>query len=140
MAQEELKQLIDKFFDELMRKGFPSEIGDLDEALREEAQRRDQERGDGKKTEFNKWNEASGGYIEPATANVFQKILKLNKATCFDILDACASWLRAIHVAHSFIKTGMYKRVMILNCEYKHRGNHVQNNKEHSPFFINFSS
>ena len=61
------------------------------------------------------------GYIEPATANVFQKILKLNKATCFDILDACASWLRAIHVAHSFIKTGMYRNVMVLNCEFNFR-------------------
>jgi 3-oxoacyl-[acyl-carrier-protein] synthase III len=61
------------------------------------------------------------GCIEPATANVFQKLLKLDKATCFDILDACASWLRAIHVAHSFIKTGMYKRVMILNCEFNFR-------------------
>jgi 3-oxoacyl-[acyl-carrier-protein] synthase III len=61
------------------------------------------------------------GYIEPATANVFQKILKLKKATCFDILDACASWLRAIHVAHSFIKSGMYKNIMILNCEFNFR-------------------
>jgi 3-oxoacyl-[acyl-carrier-protein] synthase III len=61
------------------------------------------------------------GYIEPATANVFQKILKLKAATCFDILDACASWLRAIHVAHSFIKTGMYKNVMVLNCEFNFR-------------------
>ncbi|MBW2174488.1 MAG: hypothetical protein JRF64_07600 [Deltaproteobacteria bacterium] len=61
------------------------------------------------------------GCIEPATANVFQKLLKLDKATCFDILDACASWLRAIHVAHSFIKTGMYKRIMILNCEFNFR-------------------
>ncbi len=61
------------------------------------------------------------GCIEPATANVFQKLLRLEKATCFDILDACASWLRAIHVAHSFIKTGMYKRVMILNCEFNFR-------------------
>jgi len=71
------------------------------------------------------------GYIEPATANVFQKILKLNKATCFDILDACASWLRAIHVAHSFIKTGMYltfgsmpilslSRSKILNSIFRH--------------------
>lgn len=61
------------------------------------------------------------GYIEPATANVFQKLLKLNRATCFDILDACASWLRAIHVAHSFIKTGMYRNIMIMNCEFNFR-------------------
>jgi 3-oxoacyl-[acyl-carrier-protein] synthase III len=61
------------------------------------------------------------GYIEPATANVFHKLLKLKKATCFDILDACASWLRAVHVAHSFIKSGMYRNVMILNCEFNFR-------------------
>jgi len=61
------------------------------------------------------------GYIEPATANVFQERLKLKRATCFDILDACASWLRAIHVAHSFIKSGMYKNIMVLNCEFNFR-------------------
>ncbi len=61
------------------------------------------------------------GYIEPATSNVFQSLLNLKKATCFDILDACASWLRAIHVAHSFIKTGMYRNIMILNCEFNFR-------------------
>lgn len=61
------------------------------------------------------------GYIEPATANVFQKQLQLKRATCFDILDACASWLRAIHVAHSFLKTGTYKNIMILNCEFNFR-------------------
>jgi len=58
------------------------------------------------------------GYIEPATANVFQEMLNLKKATCFDILDACASWLRAVHVAKSFINNGMYTNVMILNCEF----------------------
>lgn len=61
------------------------------------------------------------GYIEPATANVFQKQLRLTKATCFDILDACASWLRAVHVAHSFLKTGMYRNIMIMNCEFNFR-------------------
>ena len=61
------------------------------------------------------------GYIEPATANVFQERLKLKRAACFDILDACASWLRAIHVAHSFIKSGMYKNIMVLNCEFNFR-------------------
>jgi len=57
------------------------------------------------------------GFLEPATANVFQDALGLTKATCFDVLDACASWLRAVDVAHSFLKTKIYKRIMILNCE-----------------------
>jgi len=61
------------------------------------------------------------GFLEPATANVFQDGLKLKNATCFDILDACASWMRAIHVARAFISTGTYKNIMILNCEFNFR-------------------
>ncbi len=58
------------------------------------------------------------GFIEPATANVFQDLLQLENATCFDVMDACASWLRAIHIAHSFIATGTYSNIMILNAEF----------------------
>ena len=57
------------------------------------------------------------GFIEPATANLFQHHLGLKNATCFDILDACASWLRALHIAHLFITSGTYRNVMILNSE-----------------------
>ena len=32
----------------------------------------------------------SRGFLEPATANVFQHELGFTKATCFDVLDACA--------------------------------------------------
>ena len=38
------------------------------------------------------------GFLEPANANAFQAALGLSNATCFDILDACASWLRAVDV------------------------------------------
>ena len=58
------------------------------------------------------------GFIEPATANVFQDLLGLHNATCFDVLDACASWLRAIHIARSFLETRSYENVMILNAEF----------------------
>jgi 3-oxoacyl-[acyl-carrier-protein] synthase III len=57
------------------------------------------------------------GWLEPATANVIQHELKLVNATCFDLLDACASWLRALHVAHSYIRAGVYRRGLIVNCE-----------------------
>jgi 3-oxoacyl-[acyl-carrier-protein] synthase III len=57
------------------------------------------------------------GWLEPATANLFQGELGLTNATCFDILDACASWIRSMAVADSFIKQGIYKTVMILTCE-----------------------
>ena len=59
----------------------------------------------------------SRGWIEPATANLFQSELGLKSATCFDILDACASWIRAMAVARSFIAQKIYKKVMIVNCE-----------------------
>lgn len=58
------------------------------------------------------------GFLEPATANVFQDLLKLRAATCFDIMDACASWLRAIHVARAFLLSGTHSNVMILNAEF----------------------
>ena len=57
------------------------------------------------------------GWLEPAMANVVQSELKMPNATCFDILDACASWLRAMQVAHSLIRSGTYKCGMIVNCE-----------------------
>jgi 3-oxoacyl-[acyl-carrier-protein] synthase III len=58
------------------------------------------------------------GFIEPATAYVFQDMLGLRNATCFDILDACASWLRAVHVARAFISSGTYRNILILNAEF----------------------
>jgi 3-oxoacyl-[acyl-carrier-protein] synthase III len=57
------------------------------------------------------------GFLEPSTANVFQDSLGLSNSTCFDLLDACASWVRALDVARTFIQIGRYKRVMLMNCE-----------------------
>jgi 3-oxoacyl-[acyl-carrier-protein] synthase III len=57
------------------------------------------------------------GWVEPATANIFQSELGLKSATCFDVLDACASWIRAMDVAKTFIAQKIYKMVMIVNCE-----------------------
>ncbi len=58
------------------------------------------------------------GFLEPASANIFQDALKLERATGFDLLDACASWLRALHLVHTLIRAGQYKNVMILNAEF----------------------
>ena len=57
------------------------------------------------------------GFIEPATAHVFQHALGLVNATCFDLLDACASWLRALDVARRFLAAGVYRHVLLLNSE-----------------------
>ncbi|GAB4249825.1 MAG: beta-ketoacyl-ACP synthase III [Acidobacteriota bacterium] len=61
------------------------------------------------------------GWVEPATANLFQSELGLRSATCFDVLDACASWIRSLAIAKSFLAQKMYRLVMILNCEFNFR-------------------
>lgn len=63
------------------------------------------------------------GFLEPATANVFQDLLKLTNATSFDLLDACASWVRAIHIAKALLKVGFYKKIMIINGEFIYNDN-----------------
>lgn len=68
------------------------------------------------------------GFLEPATANVFQHELGMSRATCFDVLDACASWMRGFDIARSFIQSGQYRSVMILSCE--------MNTEEYGKFVI----
>ncbi|WP_195179344.1 3-oxoacyl-ACP synthase III family protein [Mesorhizobium sp. INR15] len=67
------------------------------------------------------WVGVGRGFLEPATSVVFQDALHMVNATCFDVLDACASWLRALHVAHAHIRNGDYRNVMILNGEFNFR-------------------
>lgn len=67
------------------------------------------------------WVGVGRGFLEPATANVFQDSLRLVNATCFDVLDACASWLRALHIARAHIRAGDYRNVMIINGEFNFR-------------------
>ncbi len=61
------------------------------------------------------------GWMEPATAYLFQSELGLKFATCFDVLDACASWIRSMIIAKSFLAQKIYKLIMILNCEFNFR-------------------
>jgi len=56
-------------------------------------------------------------FIEPAMANVVQAALGLQNATCFDVLDGCTSWLRALQIADKYISTGTYAKGLIVNCE-----------------------
>ena len=59
---------------------------------------------------------------------MFQHELGMKNATSFDLLDACLSWLRALHVGYHFIKNGVYKNIMIMNAEF---------NREYGNFKIN---
>ncbi len=68
------------------------------------------------------------GWVEPAMANLFLSELGLKNATGFDILDACASWLRAVHIAQQFFRAGGAKNALILNSEC--------NIREHCDFVV----
>jgi 3-oxoacyl-[acyl-carrier-protein] synthase III len=57
------------------------------------------------------------GWVEPAMANLFLAKLGLVNATGFDILDACASWLRAVDLVSGLIRAGRCRRALVLNCE-----------------------
>jgi len=61
------------------------------------------------------------GFVEPATASVLQSALGLTRATCFDVLDACASWLRALEISHLYIRAGRAQNVLVVNCEFNCR-------------------
>ncbi len=58
------------------------------------------------------------GCLEPAMAHIFKSVLGLKRATCFDVMDACASWMRSLSVAKAFLDQGTYKTVMVLNSEF----------------------
>jgi 3-oxoacyl-[acyl-carrier-protein] synthase III len=57
------------------------------------------------------------GWLEPAMGHLFQGELGLVNASCFDVLDGCASWLRALQLARTYVRTEGCKRVLIINCE-----------------------
>jgi 3-oxoacyl-[acyl-carrier-protein] synthase III len=58
------------------------------------------------------------GWLEPGMSNYFTDALGLRNATCFDILDACLSWLRALYISYHFLKNGAYKHILVLNGEF----------------------
>jgi 3-oxoacyl-[acyl-carrier-protein] synthase III len=58
------------------------------------------------------------GVVEPASASIYQDMLGLRRATAFDVMDACASWIRALHLADAFLRSGAYRTIMIMNAEF----------------------
>jgi 3-oxoacyl-[acyl-carrier-protein] synthase III len=59
------------------------------------------------------------GILEPASGTIFQDLLGLENATTFDVLDACASWLRALHLAKLYLDAGVHRNIMLLNAEFE---------------------
>ena len=57
------------------------------------------------------------GFLEPANAYFYAQKMGMG-SSCFDIVDACMSWIRALEISYEFFKSGRYKHVMILNGEF----------------------
>ncbi len=57
------------------------------------------------------------GFLEPANAYFYAQKLGMT-ASCFDIVDACMSWIRALEISYEFFKSGRYKHIMIANGEF----------------------
>ena len=58
------------------------------------------------------------GFLEPANAYFFARHFGLKNANCFDITDACMSWVRALHFAYYLLKEEKYRNVMVINGEF----------------------
>jgi 3-oxoacyl-[acyl-carrier-protein] synthase-3 len=53
----------------------------------------------------------------PSTACYLQNYLKAHRAACFDLSAACAGFVYAIITAAQFIKSGLYKNVLVVGAE-----------------------
>jgi acyl-CoA:acyl-CoA alkyltransferase len=58
------------------------------------------------------------GFLEPANAYFYAKARGMRTVNCFDVTDACMSWIRALQIAYQMLRAGAFKTVMIINGEF----------------------
>jgi 3-oxoacyl-[acyl-carrier-protein] synthase III len=63
----------------------------------------------------------SGDQVMPSTACVLQNKLGCKTIMAFDITAACSGFVYALSIADQFIRTGMYKNILIVGAEVLHR-------------------
>lgn len=59
----------------------------------------------------------TGDMPVPSTACILQSKLNAKNAAAFDINAACSGFIYGLSVADSFIKSGMYKRILLVGAE-----------------------
>lgn len=57
------------------------------------------------------------GFVEPANAYFIASLLGVN-CCCFDIVDACMSWVRALEIANMYLQQPAVKNVLVVNAEF----------------------
>lgn len=64
------------------------------------------------------WTGVDRGFVEPAGAYLIADALGLKSAQCFDVVDACNSWSRAIHTVYLMLNSGCIKNALVVNAEF----------------------
>ena len=59
----------------------------------------------------------TGDYDTPSTSCEVQEILGAVNAVAFDINAACAGFMFALHTAHAYLQSGIYKTALVLGAE-----------------------
>lgn len=57
------------------------------------------------------------GWMEPSTAAAAQALIGARNASCFDVMEACAGWMRALEVAEALMRSGRYRNALVLGVE-----------------------
>lgn len=58
------------------------------------------------------------GFVEPGGAYLVAQALGLNHVHCFDVLDGCMGWTRAVDLVQSLFVSGRYRRALVVNGEF----------------------
>jgi 3-oxoacyl-[acyl-carrier-protein] synthase III len=57
------------------------------------------------------------GWLEPSTAAAVQAAIGASAASCFDVAEACAGWVRALELADALLRTGKYRTALVVGVE-----------------------
>ncbi len=58
------------------------------------------------------------GFIEPSNAYLYAKEMGMKDVQCFDVVDACMSWTRAMQICQGFLKSKTFKKIMVVTGEF----------------------
>lgn len=59
--------------------------------------------------------------VMPNTASALQQKLGISNIPCLDISAACSGFIYGLSIADQFIRTGMYKNILVIGAEVLHR-------------------
>lgn len=63
------------------------------------------------------------GFLEPANAYFYAQARGMHRANCFDVTDACMSWVRGLQIVNFMLGTGTVRNAVVINGEF-HLGIH----------------